>query len=152
VDAAKAGIFGTAPKGFTQRSASMSANGTFALNYYFTTSQAVENVTFYYWTAEQYAAVSELTAENASGVKKMVATGTANQFWANFDGIAAKQMDQTVYVCGVYEVDGALCSTGVIAYSMSKYCVGKAETVCDIQNFAQAMAVYGYHAKAYFGA
>ena len=151
VDTSKVGIFGAKANGFTGRSASMSADGTFALNYYFTTSQAVDKVTFYYWTAEQYAAVSELTMDNASGSKTMVATQNANQFWANVDGIAAKEMDQTVYACGVYEVDGELYSTGVIAYSMAKYCIGKAETVCDIQNFAKAMTVYGYHAKSYFG-
>jgi hypothetical protein len=150
VTAAKAGIFGTTAKGFSSRSASMSADGTFSLNYYFTTSRAVENVTFYYWTAEQYAAVSELTVANASGSKEMVAQETANLFWANYDGIAAKEMDQTVYVCGVYEVDGECYSTGVIAYSMAKYCVGKAETACDIQDFAKAMTVYGYQAKTYF--
>ncbi len=150
VTAAKAGSFGTSVNGFDSRSASMSADGTFALNYYFTTSVPVEKVTFYYWTAEQYAAVAELTAANASGIKEMVPTQTANQFWANYDGIAARDMDQTVYVCGVYEVDGEIYSTGVLAYSMAKYCVSKAETACDIQDFAKAMTVYGYQAKSYF--
>jgi hypothetical protein len=150
VSASKAGSFGTTATGFSSRSASMSADGTFALNYYFTTSRSVETVTFYYWTAEQYAAVTELTADNASGVKEMVPTQTANQFWANYDGIAARDMDQTVYVCGVYQVDGETYSTGVLAYSMAKYCISKAETACDIQDFAKAMTVYGYQAKSYF--
>jgi hypothetical protein len=129
----------------------MSADGTFALNYYFVTSQNAQKVTFYYWTADQYAAVSELTAENASGSEEMTLTPTANMYWFRYDGIAAKDMDQTIYACGVYEVDGVRYSTGVIAYSMAKYCINKASTENAIQDFAASIAVYGYHAKEYFG-
>jgi hypothetical protein len=150
VDAVKAGEFGTTANGFTQRSASMSADGSFALNYYFTTAVPVEKVTMYYWTAEQYAAAAVLTPENASGSKEMVRLEAVNQFWANYDGIAAKEMDVPLYVCGVYEAEGEVYSTGVIAYSMARYCTGKAENNSEIQNFARAMAVYGYHAKTYF--
>jgi hypothetical protein len=59
-------------------------------------------------------------------------------------------MDHTVYVCGVYEVDGTTYSTGVIPYSLAKYCDSKANNAGDMQAFAAAMAVYGYHAKTYF--
>jgi hypothetical protein len=150
VDAAKAGIFGTTANGFSSRSVSMSADGTFALNYYFTPSVEVEKVTFYYWTADQYASVKELTKENASGSKEMILSEVANKYWANIGDIAAKDMDQTIYACGVYEVDGVTYSTGVISYSLAKYCMNKASTVCDIQAFAAATAVYGHYAKSYF--
>ena len=146
----KAGEFGISPNGFTRRTASMSADGTFALNYYFTASVPTQQMTMYYWTEEQFNSVATLTPENASGIQEMVATEGVNQFWAKYDGIAAKEMDETVYVCGVYEVDGVTYSTGVIAYSMAKYCIGKAEISCEIQDFAKAIAVYGYHAKTYF--
>jgi hypothetical protein len=150
VDAAKAGIFGTTANGFSSRSVSMSADGTFALNYYFTPSVEVEKVTFYYWTADQYASVKELTKANASGSKEMILSEAANKYWANIVDIAAKDMDQTIYACGVYEVDGVTYSTGVISYSLAKYCMNKASTVCDIQAFAAATAVYGHYAKSYF--
>jgi hypothetical protein len=150
VDASKAGIFGTKPNGFGARSVSMSADGTFAMNYYFTTNVAVDKVTFYYWTAEQYAAVSELTVANVSGSKEMTPTENANQFWANFAGISAKDMDQVIYACGVYEVNGVTYSTGVIPYSLAQYAANKAASEGNMQAFAAAMAVYGHHAKAYF--
>jgi hypothetical protein len=150
VGAAKAGVFGTTSNGFRSRSVSMSADGTFALNYYFTTSLNADSVTFYYWTADRYAQVSQLTAANASGSKQMSLTANANTYWACFDGIAAKEMDRTIYACGVYEVDGVTYSTGVIPYSLAKYCMNKAATECEIQDLATAMAIYGYHAKTYF--
>ena len=150
VDAAKAGQFGTKASGFSSRSVSMSAGGSFALNYYFTTSMAAQKVTIYYWTAQQYDSVDVLTVDNASGCKEMVLTDVTNKYWADYAGIAAKEMDQTVYACGVYEADGVTYSTGVIAYSLAKYCVNKASGENEIQALAAAMAVYGYQAKTYF--
>lgn len=74
-----------------------------------------------------------------------------NEYWACIDGIAAKEIDQPIYVCGVYEVDGVMYSTGVIPYSVATYCVNKASGESAIKYFAEAMVVYGYHAKTYFG-
>lgn len=151
VDPAKAGTFGTEKSGFTRRSVSMSADGAFAVNYYFTASTAVETVTFYYWTEEDYAAAQVLTPENATGSRTMTAAQGENQFWANVPGIAAKDLDQSIYACGVYEVDGVTCSTGVFAYSLGYYCVNKAAgTDARLKPMAEATAVYSYYAKAYF--
>ena len=151
VDKAKAGTFGTEANGFTKRTASMSAEGTFSINYYFTTSAVVENVTMYYWTEEAYNAADVLTAANASGTVAMSPTENANQFWASYDGIPAKEMDKNVFVCGVYELDGVTYYTGVIAYSLGHYCTTKAASGGeDVKPFAEATAVYGYYAKAYF--
>jgi hypothetical protein len=151
VTEAKAGQFGIAASGFTARSASMSANGNFALNYYFTTAFPTSTVTFYYWTAEDYANADVLTPENASGSTAMTAVSTANTFWAEYASIAPKHIDQTVFVCGVYEWEGVTYSTGVIPYSIGFYCTRKAEVPGDMQNLAMATAVYCYYAKAYFG-
>ncbi|MBQ2384561.1 MAG: hypothetical protein II290_11030 [Oscillospiraceae bacterium] len=42
-------------------------------------------------------------------------------------------------------------TTGIIPYSLGKYCEGKAAASGDAQQvFAQATAVYGYYAKGYF--
>jgi hypothetical protein len=105
---------------------------------------------FYYWTAEQYNTVRNLTVDNASGSMEMTLTGTANRYWANVEGIAAKEMDQTIYACGIYEIDGVTYSTGVIPYSLAQYAANKAASEGNMQAFAAAMAVYGHHAKAYF--
>ena len=151
VDESKAGIFGTAMNGFTNRGATMSADGAFAINYYFSTSVAVENVTFYYWTEGDYAAADVLTAENASGSKDMAPALGENQFWTNISDIAAKELDKNIFVCGVYEVDGTTYSTGVFAYSLGYYCVNKAANGnAQIKPMAAATAVYSYYAKAYF--
>jgi hypothetical protein len=81
----------------------------------------------------------------------MVLTDGTNRYWANVSGIAAKDIDKTVYACGVYEIDGQTYSTGVIAYSLAKYCANRANVAGEFQSFAAATAVYGYHAKTYFG-
>jgi hypothetical protein len=150
VGASKAGIFGTTVNGFDKRAVSVSANGIFALNYYFTPSFAAEKVTLYYWDATQFASVATLTAENASGSKEMTLLNGQNEYWACIDGIAAKEIDQTIYACAVYEVDGVTYSTGVIPYSIATYCVNKASGESKIKAFAEAMVVYCYHAKTYF--
>ena len=151
VTAAKAGVFGTTNNGYSMRSASMSADGIFSINYYFTTANATSNVTMYYWNEADFNAVSELTVDNATGSKEMTPTGTANQFWADIDGIAAKDLDKTIYACGVYTVDGTTYSTGVIPYSLGHYCSNKAEKGGDeIKLMAAATAVYSYYAKLYF--
>ncbi len=151
VSAAKAGDFGVTASGFTSRTATMSADGNFSLNYYFTTAYAADHVTFYCWTAQDYANAAVLTAENASFVKEMTPTGSQNQFWTDYRGIAAKEIDENVYVCGVYEVDGVTYSSGVIPYSIGYYCTRKAAASGDMQALAMATAVYCYYAKAYFG-
>jgi hypothetical protein len=108
-------------------------------------------VTFYYWTEEDYTAAQVLTPENATGSKTMTATQGENQFWANVPGIAAKELDRSIYACGVYEVDGVTYSTGVFAYSLGYYCVNKAENGdARLKPMAEATAVYSYYAKEYF--
>ncbi len=151
VTEAKAGQFGTAASGFTALSASMSANGSFALNYYFTTAFPTSTVTFYYWTAEDYESAGVLTPENASGSTAMTAVSTENTFWAEYAGIAPKYIDETVFVCGVYEWEGVTYSTGVIPYSIGFYCTRKADAAGDMQTLAMATVVYCYYAKSYFG-
>ena len=151
VDSAKAAQLGTALNGFTKRSVSMSADGDFSINYYFTTSQAAEKVTFYYWTEDQYDAVTALTLQNASGSMEMTPTDTANRYWANFSGIAAKELEKTVFACGVYEVNGEQYCTGVFSYSLGYYCITKAANGdANVQPFAKSIAVYSYYAKQYF--
>jgi hypothetical protein len=60
-------------------------------------------------------------------------------------------MDDTYYMTCVFESEGRTVTTGVIAYSLGKYCSDKAATDGDAQqSFAQATAVYGYYAKEYF--
>ena len=149
-DASKVGSFAKTSTGFKSRSATVSFEGAFAINYYFTPDAAVDNnITFYYWTAEDYAKASSLSTSNASGKMTMV-KGADGSYWAQVTGIAAKQLDDTYYVAAFYTTDSEVRCTGVIAYSLSKYCLSKAVAGNEMQGLASATAMYGYYAKNYF--
>jgi hypothetical protein len=150
-DSSKIGAFTATASGFSKKSATVSFEGAFCINYYFTPSAAVSgNMTLYYWTPEDYAAAGTLTTANASGCMTMAAGGDG-RYWGQVSGIAAKSLDETYYVAAVYS-DGASNTycTGVIAYSLSKYCINNAKPGKDMQALASATAMYGYYAKLYF--
>jgi hypothetical protein len=149
-DPGKIGDF-AATAGFSAKSASVSFEGAFAVNYYFAPSAAVKGqVKLYIWTPGDYAAAAVLTAENASQVVAMQAQ-EGGTYWGQLQGIAAKMLDETYYVAGVYtDEDGNTCSTGIIAYSLSKYCINNAKPGKEMQELAANTAMYGYYAAAYF--
>jgi hypothetical protein len=73
-------------------------------------------------------------------------------YQAAVESIAAKDLDQTIYVAAVYSDGTATYCSGVLAYSIGSYCVSQAaKTGDDISGLAAATAVYGYYAKIYFG-
>ena len=149
-DASKTVNFTKTDSGFSARSASVSFEGAFSINYYFTPNMGVAgDVTLYFWTPEDYAAADVLTVDNASGSSPMVNNG--GPYWGQVSGIAAKNLDKTYYVAGVYtDASGNTYCTGVIAYSLSKYCLNNAKPGKDMQELAAATAMYGYYANAYF--
>jgi hypothetical protein len=150
-DAAKVGNFSKTATGFSSRSATVSFEGAFAINYYFTPNCSIDgNITFYYWTPAAYAAASTLSPSNASGKMTMVKNADGS-YWAQVTGIAAKQLDDTYYVAAFYTSDNEVRCTGVIAYSLSKYCMNNAKDGKDMQGLAASTAMYGYYAKNYFG-
>jgi hypothetical protein len=146
-DQTKIGSF-TRTDGFSKRTATVSFEGAFAINYYFTPSDNVSgDVTFYYWTAEDYAEAETLSADNASGTCTMAIDG--DRRFAQIQGIAAKDLDTTYYVAAVYQNNaGVEYCTGVIAYSLSQYCMNNANG--NMGELAQATAMYGYYAACYF--
>lgn len=152
VDAVKAAGFVYEPGGFLSARPTVSFDGAFAINYYFTAAQQPEDgMRLYYWDLASYDSAQVLTVENASGMVEMDATGEEGQYWGQVAGIAAKQIDEAVFVVGVYEYDGVSYCTGVRCYSVGEYCrtvAGRDDS--DQQSLAVATAVYGYHAKAYF--
>ena len=102
----------------------------------------------YIWTPETYAAASKLTAENASRVISMEVQASG-AYWGQVQGIAARNLDETYYVAGVYtDAEGSTYCTGVTAYSLSKYCMNN--TSGNMGQLAQATAMYGYYADCYF--
>ena len=158
VDSNKVGSFVYISAGYSGRRPSVSFDGAFAINYYFTTKfQPDGEVTIYLWTQEDYANAEILTPSNASGKAAMVATGEENQYWAQVTDIVAKQIDETVFVAAVYTNGGVQYSTGVLAYSVGGYCEAmvNAEAGASSQPMTpvcSGAAVYGYYAKQYFAA
>ena len=81
----------------------------------------------------------------------MSANGFSGQYWASYAGIVARKLDETVYVAGVYEANGVTYCTGVIPYSLGRFCAMQVNTStsASIVTLAKYTAVYGYYAKAY---
>ncbi len=150
-DANKLGDFTATATGFSKKSATVSFEGAFCVNYYFTPDTTVSgDMTLYIWTPEAYASADVLTAANAAETMTMV-PGSDGRYWGQVSGIAAKCLDETYYVAGVYtDAHGNTYCTGVVAYSLSKYCISKAVDGNEMQELAAATAMYGYYAKQYF--
>ena len=146
----KVGMFIRSSEAFSRMYPTVSFEGAFAINYYFVNSWTPdEGMTLYYWDAQTYENAPVLTAENATGRMDMVCDGT--RYWGEVANIAAKEMDQTIYVAGVYASQGEMYTTGVIAYSLGSYCKGIAGNPdSDARELASMTAVYGYYAENYF--
>ena len=150
VAAEKQGMFAN-NQGFSIRKPAISFEGAFCINYFFTPAYApVDGITLYYWNEGDFNAVDVLTIENASGSIAMEGTDM-EQYRGDIEGIAAKNLSQAVYVAAIYSDGTTTRSSGVLGYSIGAYCSGQAAKGGDIAALAEATAVYGYHAKQYFG-
>ena len=137
-------------KGFGTRKPAVSFEGAFSINYFFTPSYTpVDGITLYYWTEADYAAADVLTVENATGAVAMTDEGA--QFRGDIEGIAAKDLAKAIYVAAVYSDGTTTWTSGVLGYSIGAYCSSQASGTGTMAELAKATAVYGYHAKAYFG-
>jgi hypothetical protein len=139
-------------KGFASRKPAISFEGAFCINYFFTPNYApTAGITLYYWNAEDYNAASVLTASNATGKIKLTGTGTG-EYRGDITGISAKSLSEAVYVAAAYkDASGTVWTSGVLGYSIGAYCSSQATKGGSIAALAKATAVYGYHAKQYFG-
>ena len=138
--------------GFSGGYPSVSFEGAFAINYYLTPKKAVDGeMILYCWNLSDYNSATILTEENATA--KVTMTTGSNIWFAAYTGIAAKQIDETVFVAAVYESGGTRYSSPVITYSLGAYCADQiANSSATMQDFARATVVYGDTAKAYFAA
>ena len=137
-------------KGFAKRYPSISFEGAFCINYFFTPNYApVDGITLYYWNAADYEAASVLSIANASGSLKLEGSGTG-EYRGDIVGIAAKALGEGVYVAAVYSDGTNTWTSGVLGYSIGSYCSSQATKGGTIADLAMATAVYGYQAKAYF--
>ena len=150
VSSDKIGRFAATATGFSGRSASVSFEGAFAINYYFVPDCTVDTViSFYYWSPGDYAKASALLPSNATG-KITMNKQDSGAYWAQVSGIPAKELDETYYVAAFYTCDNEIRCTGVIPYALSKYCVNNAKPGNPMEGLAASTAMYGYCAQNYF--
>jgi hypothetical protein len=138
--------------GFSNGYPSVSFDGAFSINYYLTPKNAVESqMTLYCWNLDTYNSVSVLTETNATAKVTMAPASNPAEYFGNYTGIAAKQIDETVFVAGVYTSGGVRYSSPVLSYSLRAYCADQiAKGSATMQDFAKATVVYGDAAKTYF--
>lgn len=149
VTTAKAGIF-TNSGGFSKRIPAVSFGSAFSIEYFFTPAYAPSgNVTLYYWTQADYNAVSTLQPSNASG-RILMTQNDDGSYHCTVTGIAAKDLNQTIYVAGGYKSGSSNHCTGVLPYSIGTYCASQVSKATEAKDLAAATAVYGYYADAYF--
>ncbi len=146
LSAGKEGRF-AANGGFVRRYPTISFEGAFAINYYCTPEKKpADGITLYVWNEADFTAVDVLTTDNATEAIRMDGSETG-EYLAVVDGIAAKYLDQGVYVAFVYSDGTTNYSTGVLAYSIGTYCNTVASGNGSQAALAKATAVYGYYAK-----
>ena len=146
--AAKQGIFAN-NSGFTSRYPAISFEGAFCINYFFTPRYApTDGITLYYWNAEDYNGAQVLTTANATGKLKLQGS---SEYRGDITDISAKNLSEAVYVAAAYKSGGTVWTSGVLGYSIGAYCSGQSSKGTAIAALAEATAVYGYHAKQYFG-
>ena len=149
VDSSKVGIF-TNSGGFSKKIPAVSFGSAFSIEYFFTPSYAPSgSVTMYYWTQKDYDSASTLTPSTATGRIQMTPTGDGSYHCA-VTGIAAKDLNQTIYVAGGYKSGSTNYCTGILPYSIGSYCTSQVSKATEAKELAAATAVYGYYANAYF--
>ena len=137
--------------GYTKRYPTVTFEGVFCINYYFTPTQTpVGNISMYVWNQADYEAASKLSKTNATKVLNMTKTGS-EEYVATVDNIAAKELDDVVYVSFVYSDGTTEYCSGVLGYSIGQYCKAQASKTGTMADLAAACAVYGYYAKQRFG-
>ena len=129
---------------------SVSFEGAFAVNYYFTPKHTPDGeLTMYYWDAATYNSISEMTRENATSVMTLEKQSDGSYLGA-VEGIAAKEVDSTIYVALVYTSGGTEYCSGILAYSLGTYFKSVAGGTSTAQPLGAAVAAYSYYAKQYF--
>ena len=148
VDKSKVGIFANSG-GFSKRVPAVTFGSAFSINYFFVPSNVPSGgMKLYYWNQADYDGAVVLTPSNATGSIKL--TLVDGQYQGDISGISAKDLDETIYVAAGYNSNGSSYCSGVLPYSIGAYCVSQASKGGDVQQLAQATAVYGYYAKQYF--
>ena len=134
---------------FDAISATMILEGAFAINYHVKPSLTPDNgMKLYYWSESKYNSVAALTLGNADGCIEMQQDG--DYYYALYEGLAAKEIDDTVYAIAIYESEGIQFTTGVMSYSLAQYCRNAVTNSTIAADLCKATSLYCYYAKIYF--
>jgi hypothetical protein len=149
-DPSKTGSLIATEGAITQKSAGVTLTGALQLQFFFLPGKTVDNgkMMLYYWTTSTYNSVDELTLENADGSMAMAMNGSFYQ--GTVSGIAAKDLDKTVYVLAVFESDGETCMSGITSYSIEQYCRKQVASGTKNQAMCEALTIYSKFTKVYF--
>ena len=141
----------TSNGGYTKRYPTISFDGAFGINYYFSPSaKPVGDIIMYVWNQTDYDEAEALSRHNATQAIPMTLTDTG-EYVAMVDGISAKDLDKGVYVSFCYTDGTTEYCSGVVGYSIGVYCKSQAAKTGSLADLAAATAVYGYYAKKLFG-
>ena len=135
---------------------SLSLVGAIDMNFYYTaaTSGTITSAGILVWDTKTYATVDTLTLENAKEVIYAdMSQVSGADFKVSYAGTPAKEMGDTVYVVGFYEIGGTTYYSGVVSRSIEDYAkneIKSTTSAASLQAAMKAMVVYGDHAKNYF--
>ena len=149
-DAEKLGEFKKNGSGTMLYPSAVLDRDSFSIRYNFKSNKAAcDEVKLYCWDSPTYNNVSQLTEDNAVVAVNMY--GAECGYDMILTKIAAKDLDDTIYVTVVYKSGENTYCTGVTAYSVAEYFKLYADNAkSDLQSLAQAAIVYGYYAKCFF--
>ena len=105
-----------------------------------------------FWSEEDYAALDELTAENATQVCEMNLRSDGKYEYI-YEGIPAKNMFKAIYSCMMFtDTEGNVHYGGVVPYCAERYTyMNQSNANANLANLAKAMVIYGDAARAHFG-
>lgn len=136
---------------FNTNAYNFSLVGAIELNFKFTTKVSFDEAGIVVWEKDQYTGATELTLENASYIHAANSIDGMT-FTAKAEGMAPKEMGETIMVSGYIVVDGEYYYTPVLRRSLD-YCadgINNGNYGQNFKNTMKAMVVYGEYAKLYF--
>lgn len=153
ISSAKTANFVKVEGGYANMYPKISLGAAFGINCYFKPAKTPDDgLTLYYWSLDDFNAVSKLTVDNATGTLKINSPNSTGEYFAAIENIVAKKVDETLFFAAGYESDGVNYYTSVIAYSVGAYCVDRIANTSSatLKALSEATVVYGFYAKQYF--
>ena len=112
----------------------------------------------YYWLESEVENLDVLTLENASSSQEAVWDESEGRWEGTYEGVAAKEMFDTVFAVFVFkDAEGVEKTSDIVGYSPERYgAINQNKTEADSTELttnaalSRAVVVYGDAARAYF--